>query len=93
MNRWDGKKNRENSNLYGGADTLQHIWTWGTIDLNAVCTHPCSQLKMALIKCHLSNGHVARYDPGASLHPRLSPYMEEAGVNTLKILPFAISCS
>lgn len=68
-----GEKKEGECNLYGSADTLQHIWTQETIDLNAVCTHPYSQLKMALIKCHLSNGHVASYGPVASLHPRLAP--------------------
>lgn len=74
-------------NLYGSPDTLQHIWKRGTIDPNAVCTHPYSQLKMALIKCHLSNCHVASY---GRLGPR-PVFCTPACVNTLKIMPFAIT--
>lgn len=62
-------KNREKATCMA----VQHIWTQGTIDLYAVCTHPYSQLKMVLIKCHLSNSHVASYGPVANLHLGMSP--------------------
>lgn len=60
----------------------QTVLTEGGIDLCPAATHPYSQRKMVLIKCHLSNNHTATQRPGARPGPpNVSTPTERAGVN------------
>lgn len=73
--------------LYVGADIWQHVKTQQTSDLCAACTHPYSQVKMDKMSSFRHSRGEGPPPPPANLQPRV----EEAGVNTLRVMPFAIS--
>lgn len=56
------------------------VLTQEGIDLCPVATHPYSQQKMVLIKCHLPNNHMARTGLKPGCAQNVSTLMERAGV-------------
>lgn len=85
MKRWRNKTKK--ATLYVGADIWQHVKTQQTSDLCAACTHPYSQVKMDKMSSFRHSRGEGPPPPPANLQPRV----EEAGVNTLRVMPFAIS--